>query len=267
MNVFAPRRRPSRPLAALALLLALLVGGFAVGAPRPALAWLASGTFFANGSGQGTGGATTITGPQANISISLAGAKPNASYAIFTCLPLTGGDFSCAGRNLPPAMQQVQIAPKALAPVVLTLVQQGMLNTDDFGNASLTLSPVSVLLPDLPRSIYNAVHLINTTDATDSYTALDIQSPVQPIAGVNAFTPAFISTAIGVPVFVLAQFPGYVFPVAITALGGVPFVPVIIVPPTVFGGVPFSTTVGLCPGTGRAPVARPGLNGEIDLFC
>ncbi|GEM_PF-1783843 len=268
MNAHAPRRSPScpRPLAVIAALAVLLAAGLAVGAPRPAHAWLASGTFFPNGNGQGTGGATTITGAQATISISIGGARPNAVYAIFTCLTLTGGDLSCAGKNVPPSLQQVQIAPKALSPVVLTLVQQGTLITDNFGNASITITPFNALLPDLPRSIYNAVDLINTADATDSYTALDIQAPVQPIAGVNAFVPVTVTTAIGVPVFVLAQFPGFAFPVAITAIGGVPFAPFVTVPTTVFGGVPFSATVGLCP-SGRAPVAVSVGSGQIALLC
>ncbi|HEY7294307.1 MAG TPA: hypothetical protein VH916_04655 [Dehalococcoidia bacterium] len=268
MNALAPRRSASHPrlLAAAAVLGVLLVVGFAAGRPLPARAWTASGTFYPNGNGQGTGGATTTTGPQISINISIGGAQPNAVYAIFTCLALVGGDLSCAGRNVPPTMEQVQIAPKALTPVVLTLVQQGTLNTDNAGRGSITITPAVALLPDLPRSIYNAVDLINTTDATDSYTALNIQTPAQPVTGVNGLAPLAVTTAIGVPVYVLAQFPGYAFPVAITALGGVPFTPLIAIPVTVFGGVPFAATVGLCP-TGRAPVARATASGEIALLC
>jgi hypothetical protein len=268
VNAFPPRRtvRLSRPLVLLATL-ALLVGGFMLNSPRPAFAWLASGTFYSNGSGTGTGGATTVTGPQASISISITGARPNANYAVFTCQPLVGGDFSCAGKDLPPDLQVVQVAPKALNPVVLTLVQDYSLVTDGFGNGSATFSPGNALLPDVPHSIYNAVQLVNTNDATDSYTALDIQSPAQPIAGVNVPTPTVLTTAIGVPVYVLAQFPGYAFPVAITALTGSPFVPSLVVPINVFGGLPFATTIGVCPITGRAPVAQTGPNGQIIFLC
>lgn len=269
MNLLAPSRPLSRPrlpalLAALAL---LLVAGFTLSSPRTALAWLATGTFHANGSGAGTGGASTISGLQPSVSISITGARPNTNYAVFTCMALLGGDFSCAGRDLPPDLQQIQVAPKAISPVVLTLVQQTTLVTDNFGNGSLTFSPGVALLPDVPHSIYNAVQLVNSTDATDSYTALDIQSPAQPVAGVNAVAPVAVTTAIGVPVYVLAQFPGYAYPVAITALGGTPFVPSLFVPTTVFGGLPFTTTVGLCPTTGRAPVAQTGPNGQIIFVC
>ncbi len=268
MNALAPRRSLSRSrLPALLAALALLLAGFVLNAPRPALAWLATGTFYSNGSGTGTGGATTISGLQPSVSISITGARPNTSYAVFSCMGLLGGDFSCAGKDLPPALQQIQVAPKAISPVVLTLVQQSTLTTDNFGNGSLTFSPGVALLPDVPHSIYNAVQLVNTGDATDSYTALDIQSPAQPVAGVNSLTPTVVTTAIGVPVYVLAQFPGYAYPVAITALNGAPFAPSIFVPITVFGGVPFTTTIGLCPATGRPPVAQTGTNGQIIFLC
>ncbi|HZQ36784.1 MAG TPA: hypothetical protein VFD32_12685 [Dehalococcoidia bacterium] len=269
MNALAPRRSLSRPrlpalLAALAL---LVVAGFAIHSPRPALAWLASGTFYSNGSGTGTGGATTISSPQPSVSISITGARPNSGYAVFSCMALLGGDFSCAGRDLPPALQQIQVAPKALSPVVLTLVQQNTLNTDNFGNGSLTFSPGVALLPDVPHSIYNAVQLVNTADPTDSYTALDLQPPTRPVAGVNTVLPTVVTTAIGVPVYVLAQFPGYAYPVAITTLNGAPFAPSIFVPITVFGGAPFTTTIGLCPSTGQPPVAQPAPNGQIIFLC
>lgn len=157
VNALAPRRSLSRPRLPmlLAVLTLLLVAGFTLSAPRPALAWLASGTFFANGNGTGTGGATTISSPQPSVSISITGARPNATYAVFACMPLLGGDFSCAGKDLPPALQQIQVAPKAISPVVLTLVQQTILETDNFGNGSLTFSPGVALLPDVPHSIYN----------------------------------------------------------------------------------------------------------------
>lgn len=269
MNALAPRRSLSRPrlpalLAALAL---LVVAGFAIHAPRPAFAWLATGTFYPNGSGTGSGGATTISGLQPNVSISITGARPNTTYAVFTCVGLLGGDFSCAGRDLPPSLQQIQVAPKAISPVVLTLVQQTTLTTDNFGNGSLTFSLPVALLPDVPHSIYNAVQLVNTGDATDSYTALDIQSPAQPVAGVDSLVPTVVTTAIGVPVYVLAQFPGYAYPVAITALSGAPFTPSIFVPIAVFSSAPFTTTIGLCPSTGRPPVAQPGPNGQIVFLC
>ena len=266
MKALALPQSSSRRLATLAAMVALLAIALAGRAPHPASAWAASATLIANSPGGGSGAALTIAGNVVTLQVSLNGARGNANYAIFSCEPLTGGDFDCVGKNKPPDFQLVQIAPKALSPVVMTLVQQGNIVTDQFGNGSVSMSMPGILLPDTPHSTFNAVHLVNTTDATDSYTALDMQARVQPIAGLNAFTPVGVTTMLGVPVYVLAQFPGYVYPVAITALNGVPFVPFVAVPLNVFAtGVPFTVTTGPCPGGGTA-LARPG-GGGITFIC
>lgn len=267
MKALALPQSPSRRLATLAAFVALLAIALAGRSPRPAAAWTASATLIANSPNGGSGSALTISGNVATIQVSLNGARGNANYAIFSCEPLTGGDFDCVGKNKPPDFQLVQIAPKALSPVILTLVQQGTLVTDQFGNGSVSMSMPGILLPDTPHSTFNAVHLVNTTDATDSYTALDLQGRVQPFSGLNTFTPVGVTTVLGVPVYVLAQFPGYVFPVAITALNGVPFVSFITVPLNVFSaGVPFTATVGLCTN-GRPPIAQPLVGSGVVLFC
>jgi hypothetical protein len=236
--------------------------------PRSALAWTASGVLAPNqgSSALGSGGVTATSGANASLQISLAGANPNATYAVFSCLPLTTGDFDCVGLNNPPGFQSVKLMPKALAPIVVTLVQQGTVRTDDNGNTTATIPLTSVLLPDTPRSQYNVVELINTGDATDAYTALNLLRPIQPVAGVVSINPTTVTTAIGVPVYVLAQFPGYVYPVAITTLNGVQFVPQIVVPTNVFFGSPFTFTQGLCPG-GLPPHAVPGPGGVIFFTC
>ena len=252
----------------LALQLALVVAAlaaFGLRAPRPAFAWAAGGALLPNGSAQGFGQATTTSSRAAQVQISLTGARANATYAIFSCLSLFGGDFGCVERT-PPTVQAVNVAPRGIAPVVVTLVDQGTLQTDANGNASMFLPLVSGVYPDMPRSIYNVVQLVDTADATDSYTALDIQPPVAPVAGVNAIFPISFSLVLGVPVYVLAQFPGFVYPVAITPLTGYPFVPYLVVPGTVFGGYPFGATVGVCP-TGLPPQVQAGPGGILYFVC
>jgi hypothetical protein len=220
-----------------------------------------------NGFGAGTGFATTISGTSPSVQLSLQNATPNATYAVFACVALTGGDFDCAGRSNPPSLQQVIVAPRALSPITVNLVQQGTLVVDANGNGGTVVGLLPSLLPDTPHSIYNVVQLVNVNNAADSYTALDLQAPNQPVAGVFNIAPVAVSTVIGVPVYVLAPFPGYLYPVAITALAGVPFVPLIVV-----NSLPFSATVGVCPN-GQPPIAEPAgpgsvpLNGEIALFC
>jgi hypothetical protein len=250
-------------VSAVVALLLLTAGG----AQRVA-AWSASAVLTPNpgGTALGSGGATTQSSPNASVTVNLSGAQANAVYAVFSCIALSTGDFDCVGLNIPPAFQQVKVMPRALAPIVVTLVQQGTIQTNDSGNASATIPLQSLLIPDTPRSQYNVVELINTADASDAYTALDLQRPLQPVAGVSQITPTQITTALGVPVYVFAQFPGYVYPVAITTVNGAPFVPSIVVPGNVFFGTPFGFTQGLCPN-GLPPHAVPGPGGQIFFTC
>lgn len=255
-----------RKLGAIALVAACLL--LAAARAQHAFAWSASAVLVPNpgGTALGSGGATTQSTPNASVAVTLSGAQANATYAVFSCIALTTGDFDCVGLNIPPAFQQVKVMPRALAPIVVTLVQQGSIETDANGNASATIPLQSILLPDTPRSQYNVVELINTADASDAYTALDLQRPLLPVAGVSQITPVAITTALGVPVYVFAQFPGYVYPVAITTVNGAPFVPSIVVPGNVFIGSPFGFTQGLCPG-GLPPHAVPGFGGVITFTC
>jgi len=267
VKVHGIRRLFSRRLVAAAALIALLAVLLTGRTAHSALAWQASATLYPNGSGTGTGAAATFSGAGGSLSVYIVGARPSAVYAVFSCQPLTGGDWDCAGKDNPPDFQQVLVAPKALSPVVLSLIQQGQLVTDPFGNGVANFDIPAALLPDSPHSIYNAVQLINTADATDSYTALTTQAPRQPIAGVNVIPNLEVSTAINTPVFVLAQFPGYAFPISITTLAGVPFTPTLAVPLNVFAGSPFAATVGLCPnGTAPHAVAVVG-SGTVAFLC
>lgn len=266
------RRSARRSIGVPALLVALLL--LSAGGVQRAAAWSASAALVPNpgGAAQGGGGVTTQSTPNASVTINLGGAQANATYAVFSCIALSTGDFDCVGINIPPAFQQVKVMPRALAPIVVTLLQQGTIETDDNGNASAAIPLQSILLPDTPRSQFNVVELINTANASDAYTALDLQRPLQPVAGVSQITPTQITTALGVPVYVFAQFPGYVYPVAITTVNGAPFVPSIIVPGNIFGvspfgvGSPFGITQGLCP-SGLPPHAVPGPGGQIFFTC
>lgn len=233
---------------------------------RPALAFSASGPLLANGTGTGTGSATTTSGPSATVQVSLQNATPAAIYAIYSCLALTGGDFDCTGKNNPPALQTVAVAPKALAPISVNLVQQGTVQTDSSGNGNATIFLTPQLLPDTPHSIYNVVQLINLNNPTDSFTALDLQAPAQPVVGVLNIPAVTVTTVIGVPVYVLAPFPGYAFPVAITTLNGAPFVPSITIPQTVIGGPPLNFIVGRCPN-GLPARLQPTFFGQIIILC
>lgn len=249
---------------AVAVLAVCSASGFApVG---HALAWSASGTLAPTGNGTGNGAVTTTTGGSASVQISLVGASPSATYAVFSCMLLVTGGFDCVGRNNPPSLQQLVVAPKALQPLVVTLVQQGTLQTDGFGGAtgSVTLSPI--LLPDTPSSVYNVVELVNTADATDAYIGTDIQAPSQLAVGANAINVSPTPLALGYPVNLYASYPGYLYPFSITALGSVPYNPYLYLPYGLFGGSPYNATVGACPN-GMAPQAIPIANGGFYLSC
>ncbi len=263
------RWRPAAFLIALLVLAALLARGHT----HTALAFSASAPFTPDATGGGSGFATTVSGISPSVQISIQGATPNATYAIFSCLGLTGGDFDCVGRNNPPALQMQVLALRALAPISVGLVQQGSLTVDASGSGSTTIGLIPNLLPDTPHSIFNVVHLANTANPSDAYTALDLQAPLRPVAGVTTLTPLAVTLVIGVPVYVLAVFPGYAYPVAITALPGAPFVPFFSVPANLIGLAPFSVTVGLC-ANGSAPVAQIAvptpndfLTGNYGLRC
>ena len=246
----------------LAVALAALVS--ASGRHR-VFAWSASAPLLPNGSAQGTGFASTTTDVNETVSISLQGARPNATYAIFACVGLISGDFNCTNHNLPSTVQQVVVAPKGIAPVVVTLVQQGTMTVDANGNGSTLLALQQGLYPNTVHSIYNVVQLIDTADGTDSYTALDLQAPTLPVQGVNPIFPGGIALVLGVPVYVFAQFPGYVFPVAITTISGYPFFPFYSVPIGFFGS-PFPLTVGTCPN-GLPPHVVSGPFGGLAFSC
>jgi hypothetical protein len=253
-----------RSLSAALVLLAVVMG-VAGSAPGRALAWAVGGPLLPNGSAQGSGYAYTSSSVGATVQVSLQGARPGTTYAIFTCVGLYGGDFNCTNRNLAPAVSQVVVAPKGIAPVVVTLVQQGTLQTDAFGQGSASLSLSQGLYPDMVHSVYNVVQLVDTADASDSYTALNLQAPTPPALGVNALYGPSVALVLGVPVFVFPQFPGYVFPVAITTVTGAPFFPSFTVPFGFFGA-PSGITIGTCPN-GQPPQATPGAFGQIVFTC
>ena len=219
-----------------------------------------------SGIGTGTGSVSTTSGPRATVQVTLQNATPLASYAVFSCLALVGGDFDCVGRNNPTGLQTVVVALQALAPVSVGLVQQGTMQVDSDGSGSTTIFLTPLLLPDTPHSIYNVVQIVNQGNLNESYTALSLQSPAQPVAGVANLPLVTVTTIIGVPVYVLAPFPGYAFPVALTALNGAPFVPVVTIPQTGFSGLPFNFFVGTCPN-GLPPAAVPIAGGQIFLVC
>ncbi len=257
------------------LLIALIASTAAIagGHNSVALAFTASAPFTPDANGTGTGFATTVSGVTPSVQVSIQGATPNATYAIYACLGLTGGDFDCVGRNNPPVLQMQVLALRALSPISVGLVQQGSLTVDDSGSGSTTIGLIPNLLPDTPHSIFNVVHLANTANPSDAYTALDLQTPLRPVAGVNTLTPLAVTTVIGVPVYVLAVFPGYAYPVAITAVPGAPFVPFFSVPANLIGFSPFNVTVGLC-ASGSTPVAQPFpatlndlVSGRVVLSC
>ncbi|MHB8575354.1 MAG: hypothetical protein ACYDCQ_08485 [Dehalococcoidia bacterium] len=257
-----------RPRRFAAAAIVLLVAALLARAPHAALAFSASGPVLSNGSGAGIGSTTTNSGPGASVSVSLQGAKANATYAVYACISLVTGGFDCIGRNNPPAFSQIFVAPKALAPITVTLVQQGALTTDANGNGSTIVSLQALLLPDTAASIYNVVQLVNQADMTDSYTGLDLQAPVQPVAGTNGFFFPSVTLALGTPVYIFTQFPGYAYPVAVTTINGLPFVPFFTVPFNTLGLFPFGFTFanGLCPN-GAVPVAHAGLGGTIFFSC
>jgi hypothetical protein len=270
VNVVAQSRQR---LVALLFALFALTAALAAGGTRSALAFTASGQLTPDANGNGSGFTTTISGTAPSVQVSIRGATPDATYAIYSCLPLTGGDFDCVGRNNPPALQMQVLALRALAPITVGLVQQGSITLDSSGAGATTIGLVPGLLPDTPHSIFNVVHLANAANPSDAYTALNLQTPLRPVAGVTTIAPLAVTTVIGVPVFVLAVFPGYAYPVAITAVPGAPFVPFIFVPSNLIGFSPFSATVGLC-ANGRPPVVHLPpfsteelLSGQIVLQC
>lgn len=268
MNVVQRIRPLGRRGALLAVLLvcSALLGGFAR-APHASLAFLATAPLLPSGSATGSGSAGTISGPPASIGIALNGARPNTVYAVYSCIPMLPGTFDCVGRNNPPALQQVTVYPKALAPIGVTLAQQDTLATDANGNASHGTNLQSVLYPDTPASIYNVVQLVDLADPTDSYTAVTLQTPVPPVAGGANNVPAVgITLLLGQPVYVLAAYPGYAFPVAITTLSGAPFLSYYTLPYGAAGGFPVGFNQGLCPN-GHAPTAYPQPNGTIFFSC
>lgn len=261
--------RPSlarRTLLPALLLLTLLLAGYAR-APRVAHAWLASAPLLPNGSAGGSGSASTISGPPSSVGISLVGARPNTVYAVYSCIPMFPGTFDCVGRNNPPALQQVTVYPKAIAPVAVTLAQADTLTTDPSGTASHNTVLQGSLFPDTPASIYNVVQLVDINDFSDSYTAVMLQTPVQPVVGGPSLVPqASIVLALGVPVYILAGFPGYAFPVGFVAVPGAPFVSVFTLPAGAVGGSPQLYQQGLCPNTGRPPTATNAGTGSGQIY-
>jgi hypothetical protein len=251
-----------------ALILALLaVSAYLSLVPaRPALAWSASGPLTPTGNGTGSGSVTTTTAGTASVQVSLIGASPSATYAVFSCVLLVLGGFDCVGRNNPPTLQQMVVAPKALTPLVVTLVQQGTLQTDASGGGSSVVSLTPLLLPDTPTSVYNVVELINAADPTDAYIAANLQTPSQATLGANSILVNPTALTLGSPTNVYARYPGYLYPFQITALNTVPYNPYLYLPYGVFGSSPYSTTVGTCPN-GQAPRAISLPNGTIYLSC
>jgi len=255
-----------RRLLTFLVTLTVLTAALAAGGLHSALAWSATGTLTPNGSGAGTGFATTTSGPRATVQVTLQNGTPSAIYVVYSCLALVGGDFDCVGRNNPTGLQTVVVAPQALAPVSVGLVQQGTLLVDSSGSGSTTIFLGPLLLPDTPHSIYNVVQVVNQANPTESYTALDLQTPAKPVAGVTNLPLVTVTTVIGVPVYVLAPFPGYAFPVALTALNGVPFVPFFTIPQTAFFGPSLNFFVGTCPN-GLPAAAVTGTGGQFFLVC
>lgn len=257
---------PHRPITAAAILLLMVVAATL----RPvghAVALSATGPLLSNGNGTGTGSVfTTDRVRNPYVQIFLQGARPSATYAVFACIRLLTGGFDCVGRNNPPGLPQIAVAPRALAPIVVTLAQQGTLAVDDSGAGSQIVPLTGLLLPDTVGSRYNVVQLINTADPTDSYTALNLPTPVQPVAGTNGIVPVEVDTIIGVPVYVFAQLPGYAFPIGVTALFNAPFLPFFALPFDIFGTGFNSFTNGVCPNTGQPPRAVPA-NGGIAFVC
>jgi hypothetical protein len=260
------RGLPRRALLAGLLLLALLLAGYAQ-TPRAAHAWLASAALLPNGSAAGNGSAGTVSGPPASVGIALNGARPNTVYAVYSCIPMFPGTFDCVGRNNPPALQQVTVFPQAIAPVSVTLAQADTFTTDPNGNASHSSPLQAALYPDTPASIYNVVQIIDVNDPSDSYTAVMIQAPTRPVVGGASAVPQVgIGLALGVPVYVLAAYPGYAFPVGFIAAPGAPFVPTFTLPFGAIGGAPLLYQQGLCPN-GAPPTAINGGNGQIFFSC
>jgi hypothetical protein len=159
----------------------------------------------------------------------------------------------------------VVVAPKGIAPVVVTLVQQGTMSVDANGSGSALIGLSQGVYPDQVHSIYNVVQLVNTSDGNDSYTALDLQAPGQPALGVSQLFGPSVSLALGVPVYVFAQFPGYAFPVSFTTVAGAPFYSFFGIPFGFFGN-PSPFTIGTCPN-GFAPHATPSPYGGIFFTC
>jgi hypothetical protein len=208
-----------------------------------------------------------VSGPPANVGIALSGARPNTVYAVYSCIPMLPGTFDCVGRNNPSALQQVTVYPRAIAPVAVTLAQVDTFTTDSNGNASHTSFPQGALYPDTPASIYNVVQIVDVNDPTDSYTSVMLQSPTMPVVGGALAVPQVaVTLAMGVPVYVLAGFPGYAFPVGFVAAPGAPFVSNFYFPGGVIGGSPLLYQQGLCP-SGLPPRATPGLGGSIVFTC
>lgn len=259
------RRSPRRALLLAALLLAMLFG--IARAPRAAHAWLATAPLLPNGSAGGTGSVGTVTGPPASVGIALNDARANTVYAVYSCIPMLPGSFDCVGRNNPSALQQVTVYPRAIAPVAVTLAQVDTFTTDSNGNASHTSFPQAALYPDTPPSIYNVVQIVDVNDPTDSYTSVMLQTPPIPsVGGATTVPQVSVVLALGQPVYVLAAYPGYAFPVAFVAAPGAPFVPTFTVPYGVIGGSPLIYQQGLCPD-GLPPTATPGPGGTIFFTC
>lgn len=255
-----------RRLPLLAAVLLVLLLGIAR-APRAAHAWLASAPLLPNGSAGGSGSAGTVSGPPASVGIALNGARANTVYAVYSCIPMLPGTFDCVGRNNPPALQQVTVFPKAIAPVAVTLAQVDTFTTDGNGNASHSSYPQAALYPDTPASIYNVVQIVDVNDPTDSYTSVMLQAPTIPVVGgASAFPQVSVTLALGVPVYVFAAFPGYAFPVAFFGSPSAPFVSTFFLPAGAIGGSPLAYQQGLCP-SGLPPRATSLGNGTIVFTC